>query len=89
MIYLDFQKAFDKVPHLPLLSKVKAYGILGSVFNWIENFYLICRKQRVAVHGYYSNWTEVISGVLQGRVLRLKNVNFYYPVYPIIVIAWT
>ena len=38
MIYLDFQKAFDKVPHLCLLSKLKAYGIPGSVLNWIKSF---------------------------------------------------
>ena len=68
MIYLDFQKAFDKVPHLLLLSKLKAYGIQGNVFNWIESF-LSNRKQRVAVCGSYSNWTEVISGVPQGSVL--------------------
>ena len=36
VIYLGFQKALNKVPHLRLLSKLKAYGIQGSVFNWVE-----------------------------------------------------
>ena len=29
-IYLDFQKAFDKVPHERLLVEVMAHGIQGS-----------------------------------------------------------
>ena len=68
VIYLDFQKAFDKVPHQRLLSKLKAYGIRSKMFDWIKNF-LSGRKQRVAVRGSYSNWTDVISGVPQGSVL--------------------
>ena len=31
IIYLDFQKAFDKVPHQRLLLKLKAHGISGIV----------------------------------------------------------
>ena len=31
VIYLDFQKTFDKVPHARLLSKLKAHGISGDV----------------------------------------------------------
>ena len=30
LIYLDFQRAFDKVPHERLLLKLKAYGITGQ-----------------------------------------------------------
>jgi len=34
-IYLDFAKAFDKVPHQRLLLKLRAHGI-DVVCNWIE-----------------------------------------------------
>ena len=36
IIYLDFQKAFDKVPHQRLLLKLKAYGIGNGIIDWIE-----------------------------------------------------
>ena len=35
VIYLDFQKAFDKVPHVRLLHKLKAHGISDNILNWI------------------------------------------------------
>ena len=37
VIFLDFQKAFDKMPHGRLLLKVKAMGIWSLVANWIES----------------------------------------------------
>ena len=37
LIYLDFQKAFDKVPHERLLVKVMAHGSQGSAARWIRN----------------------------------------------------
>ena len=33
VIYLDFQKAFDKVPHKRLMMKIDALGITGEVFK--------------------------------------------------------
>ena len=36
IIYIDFQKASDKVPHQRLLLKVKAHGIGDSITDWIE-----------------------------------------------------
>ena len=36
IIYLDFQKAFDKVPHQRLLLKLKPHGIRGGIIDWID-----------------------------------------------------
>ena len=34
VVYLDFQKAFNKMPHQRLLLKLKAHGIGNDVINW-------------------------------------------------------
>jgi ribosomal protein S20 len=68
MIYLDFAKAFDTVPHQRLIQKLKGYGVGVEVLDWIGHF-LVGRKQRVGVAGSYSEWSSVLSGVPQGSVL--------------------
>jgi len=68
VIYLDFKKAFDRVPHSRLLSKVKALGINGLVAQWISHW-LYDRRQRVVINGKFSTWSHVLSGVSQGSVL--------------------
>ena len=47
-IYLDFQKAFDKVPHQRLILKLKSHGMGNSIINWIEQW-LTDRRQRVVI----------------------------------------
>ena len=68
IIYLDFQKAFDKVPHQRLLLKLKAHGIRDSIIDWIEQW-LTDRRQCIVIDGEVSNWKSVLSGVPPGSVL--------------------
>ena len=68
VIYTDFSKAFDSVPHIRLIKKLESYGINGNLLKWIRSF-LTNRKQRVRVKSSMSKWSHVKSGVPQGSVL--------------------
>jgi len=68
IIYLDFQKAFDKVRHCRLASKLAAHGISGDVLRWTENWWS-GKKQRVVLGGQLSEWSDILSDVPQGSVL--------------------
>ena len=50
MVHLDFQKAFDKVPHERLMAKVNAHGIQGDAARWIRNWLAGCRQRHPASH---------------------------------------
>ena len=68
MVYLDFLKAFDMVPHRRLIHKLKGYGLRSDLLGWFESF-LSNRRQRVVLGETYSTWVNVTSGVPQGSVL--------------------
>ena len=70
IIYLDFQKALDKVQYQRHILKLKDHGIGDSIIDWIEQW-LTDRKQRVVVGGEVSSRKSVLSGVPQGSVLGL------------------
>ncbi|XP_059822785.1 uncharacterized protein LOC132392642 [Hypanus sabinus] len=76
VVYLDFQKAFDKVPHRRLGGKIRAHCIGGRVLTWIENW-LADRKQRVVINGSLSEWQAVTSGELQSSVLGPQLFTIY------------
>ena len=68
VIYLDFKKAFDSVPHERLLIKLKSYGITGNLYYWVKDF-LSGRTQYVKVENELSETRKVISGIPQGSIL--------------------
>ena len=70
IVYRDFKKTFDKVPHRRLFAKVRDCGVAGQVDNWIANWFS-GRKKRVTVSGRMSCWEDV-------RVLRDQDSNHCY-----------
>ena len=67
-MFLDFAKAFDKVPHNRLLLKLSNYEIQGKVYDWIKDW-LTNRHQKVIINGKSSSSQPVLSGVPQDMVL--------------------
>ena len=76
-MYSDFEKAFDKVSHKQLISKLISYGFDSTLINWIQDF-LKCRKFRVRVNSSFSLWDAVTSGIPKGSVLGLLYCYLLY-----------
>ena len=68
MLFFDFSKAFDTVPHYRLLVKLSNYGITGGTLEIIRNF-LTDRRMRVGVGDHFSTSHDILSGVPQGSIL--------------------
>ena len=68
MVFFDVSKAFDTVPHVPLLKTLQNLNVNEYLLRWIKS-YLLNRSQYVAVKGHDSNTLPVVSGVPQRSVL--------------------
>ena len=73
VLYTDFEKAFDRVPHKRLVSKLHSYSIDKQIVRGIEAFLskkiFTDRKRRVKINEGMSNWESVANGIPQGSVL--------------------
>ena len=45
MVYLDFSKAFDTVPHNLLVEKLAAHGLDGCMLRWVKHWLGVQAKE--------------------------------------------
>uniref|UniRef100_A0A8R1IDS8 Reverse transcriptase domain-containing protein n=1 Tax=Caenorhabditis japonica TaxID=281687 RepID=A0A8R1IDS8_CAEJA len=68
VIFIDFKKAFDSVPHDLLMLKMLNFGIHPNLCDWFRSF-LSDRISKIKIGNYISsNFFPITSGVLQGTV---------------------
>ena len=58
VIYLDYFKAFDTIPHTRSMYKLQVYGICGNLEHWNGSF-VTDRTQQVVINGTSSKWHNV------------------------------
>ena len=73
MVFLDFKKAFDSVPHEELLYKLWRMGISGKLWKSFHS-YLSNHQHYVDYEGYSSTKLAVKSGIPQGSVIGTSSV---------------
>ena len=76
-IFIDIEKAFDKVWHEGLLFKLDQLKVPNYLDKWIAN-YLESRTFSVRNHGALSVSTPIHAGVPQGSVLGPILFNIYF-----------
>ncbi|CAB3387693.1 Hypothetical predicted protein [Cloeon dipterum] len=85
VVFLDWAKAFDKVPHQRLLTKLQHYGVDGAALKMAKKNFLVGRSQFVRFNGACSESCEVPSGVIQGSVLGPLLFNVFVADLPSVV----
>ena len=65
-LFIDLSKAFDTVDHFILLEKIKHYGVINKMYDWLKS-YLTERKQYVI--NKESGELKMMCGVPQGSIL--------------------
>ena len=68
VVFIDFQKAFDKVWHRVLLEKMHVAGVSGRSLRWVAAF-LADRGMRVVHQSSASDYHPTRAGVPQGAIL--------------------
>ena len=76
IIFLDYEKAFDRVNHNKLMECLQRCGIDGKDYNIIQNLYWEL-KAKVRVGDLQSEKIEIKRGVRQGCIMSPTLFNRY------------
>jgi len=75
-VAIDFSKAFDCIPHSPLLTKISNSSLPNNLVRWLST-YLRGRMAICSYNNFSSKARKVHLGVPQGSVISPILFNFY------------
>ena len=81
VVFMDLSKAFDCLPHSLLIAKLHAYGVDWSACEFLADYLLSLRLQRVKIGTARSSWAELSKSVPQGSILGPLLFNIYYDLF--------
>jgi len=67
-LFVDFSKAFDRVDHNVIVSKLIYRGVPLCLIRWLCS-YLNERRQAVRIDGQFSQWRTLAGGMPQGSLI--------------------
>ena len=73
---MDLSKAFDSIPHDPLIAKLHAYEFSIDTVTFVYS-YLKRRNQNVKINNTHSVFQVLLSGVPQGSILGPLLFNIF------------
>ena len=76
IIYIDFQKAFDSVPHERLLKKLYSYGIQGHLLGWIRNF--LTNREKSSFKWNLTLYCNIYKRHSARKYLGTSPINYLY-----------
>lgn len=76
-LFLDYEKAFDTVPHEGLFKKMDIYGIRGRMMNFVRSLYHNSLVSVRVPDGSFSEPFRLLRGVRQGCPLSSVLFNLF------------
>ena len=76
VLLMDFSKAFDRIYHELLITKLDVYGFFTDALEVLLS-YLQDRWYRVEINTTFNSWTQLLQGVPNGSVLGPILFNIY------------
>ena len=66
-LFVDFSKAFDRVDHNVIVSKLIDRGVPHCLIRWLRSY--LDERRQLRIDGQFSQWLTLAGGMPQGSLI--------------------